>query len=591
MLAMQRCSSARGLCGSSSGACRSRFAFSTRRPSRGAVLNSSDPSTTDKPTVPDTAPASTSSSSNGTPPSTSGRASPAATPTQSRPTSTATSTSSQEEEGFSWGSFWSGPLPCKLAALLGLIVLSRVGVYVRLPGVDVDAFANTMASNGLLGYVDALSGGSISKVGRRAAEKVQGAALVGWQQQQQLMVLQVLQACLPHLPGYLHLVPSGPLGARMKHACAVNSRGSTSGSRQTCMLWPGRSDAAAVKQSTGSPGTCCHSQPIAWDPSSLWFAATPTSPPFLGALLLLCSVDPPVPADPPPPRSLPLLPPPPPPPPLPPQVGLFSLGIIPYINASIVLQLLSAAFPSLKKMQREDGPQGRARFQYYQKLAAFVFAIAQVGGGRLCMCVCVCVCVCVGWGRGVWLGVGQGLGLAPGSLWRLGMVAWTASSAAGLLAVPMVNTCCRPLRTACCLPGPTCPHVLLHCSVPHPLTCCHAPCSLQAVGQLTYIRPYVTDFSPEWLAGSSLSLVAGALGLIYIADTISELKLGNGTSVLIFANIASSLPSSVGALLAQNANDDPGNVVVYATAFFLTTLGIIYVQEAERRIPVNYSSR
>lgn len=62
------------------------------------------------------------------------------------------------------------------------------------------------------------------------------------------------------------------------------------------------------------------------------------------------------------------------------QVGLFSLGIIPYINASIVLQLMSAAFPALKKMQREEGPQGRARFQYYQKLAAFVFAIAQVGG-------------------------------------------------------------------------------------------------------------------------------------------------------------------------------------------------------------------
>jgi preprotein translocase subunit SecY len=75
------------------------------------------------------------------------------------------------------------------------------------------------------------------------------------------------------------------------------------------------------------------------------------------------------------------------------------------------------------------------------------------------------------------------------------------------------------------------------------------------------------------------------------ADTISELKLGNGTSVLIFANIASSLPSSVGALLAQNAESNPGNVAIYGVAFFLTTLGIIYVQEAERRIPVNYSSR
>lgn len=74
-------------------------------------------------------------------------------------------------------------------------------------------------------------------------------------------------------------------------------------------------------------------------------------------------------------------------------------------------------------------------------------------------------------------------------------------------------------------------------------------------------------------------------------DTISELKLGNGTSVLIFANIASSLPTSVGALLAQNTESNPTNVAIYATAFFLTTLGIIYVQEAERRIPVNYSSR
>eukprot|EP00955_Chlamydomonas_euryale_P082111 363670-Chlamydomonas_euryale.AAC.23 len=140
-------------------------------------------------------------------------------------------------------------------------------------------------------------------------------------------------------------------------------------------------------------------------------------------------------------------------------------------------------------MQREEGAQGRARFQYYQKLGAFVFAIAQ------------------------------------------------------------------------------------------------------AVGQLTYIRPYVDNFTPEWLFGSTCALVAGAMALVYIADTISELKLGNGTSVIIFAGIASALPSSVGQLVAQNAGDDPTNVVVYVVAFFLTTLGIIYVQEAERRIPINYSNR
>lgn len=68
------------------------------------------------------------------------------------------------------------------------------------------------------------------------------------------------------------------------------------------------------------------------------------------------------------------------------------------------------------------------------------------------------------------------------------------------------------------------------------------------------------------------------MALVYLADTISEMKLGNGTSVLIFANIASALPSSVTALSAQNEGGDPTNLAIYLAAFFLTTTGIIYVQ-------------
>jgi len=39
------------------------------------------------------------------------------------------------------GGFWSSGLPGKLAVMLGLVAFSRLGVYVRLPGVDVAAFA------------------------------------------------------------------------------------------------------------------------------------------------------------------------------------------------------------------------------------------------------------------------------------------------------------------------------------------------------------------------------------------------------------------------------------------------------------------
>jgi preprotein translocase subunit SecY len=180
------------------------------------------------------------------------------------------------------------------------------------------------------------------------------------------------------------------------------------------------------------------------------------------------------------------------------RVGIFSLGIVPYINASIVLQLLATAFPSLKKLQREEGPQGQARFQLYQKLLALAFA------------------------------------------------------------------------------------------------------GVQAAGQLTYVRPYVDDWSPAWAAGAGASLVAGAMILVYVADTITDLKVGNGTSVLITANIASSLPTSVGAAITQAAGDGgegsgggggATSLGLYAASFLLTTLGVVYVQEAERKIPMNYASR
>jgi preprotein translocase subunit SecY len=64
-----------------------------------------------------------------------------------------------------------------------------------------------------------------------------------------------------------------------------------------------------------------------------------------------------------------------------------------------------------------------------------------------------------------------------------------------------------------------------------------------------------------------------------LADMITELKLGNGTSILITANIASALPASVGAAVQQAADKDSSALPIYALAFFLTTLGIVYVQE------------
>lgn len=55
----------------------------------------------------------------------------------------------------------------------------------------------------------------------------------------------------------------------------------------------------------------------------------------------------------------------------------FSLGIIPFINASILIDLLTALFPSLEKLQSEEGEIGRRKLLLYKKLVSLVFAIGQ----------------------------------------------------------------------------------------------------------------------------------------------------------------------------------------------------------------------
>lgn len=86
------------------------------------------------------------------------------------------------------------------------------------------------------------------------------------------------------------------------------------------------------------------------------------------------------------------------------------------------------------------------------------------------------------------------------------------------------------------------------------------------------------SYSPDWVASNMFALVAGAMITTQLADYITELKLGNGTSVLIFANIASYLPASVGAAFTQAQNSGSSSVAIYLIAFLLTTFGIVCVQ-------------
>lgn len=101
----------------------------------------------------------------------------------------------------------------------------------------------------------------------------------------------------------------------------------------------------------------------------------------------------------------------------------------------------------------------------------------------------------------------------------------------------------------------------------------------QAIGQITYIRPYVNDFSVEWVLSSIALLVFGSVVTIFIGEKLTDFKLGNGTSLLIFTNIVSYLPASVGRTIVQALNDSNYvGLVGLVVSFFLLVLGIVYVQ-------------
>ncbi|KAJ8634687.1 hypothetical protein MRB53_008954 [Persea americana] len=172
------------------------------------------------------------------------------------------------------------------------------------------------------------------------------------------------------------------------------------------------------------------------------------------------------------------------------RLGICSLGIVPFINAQIVFQLLTQIYPKLQDLQKREGEAGRKKVLQYTRYASVGFAV------------------------------------------------------------------------------------------------------VQAIGQVLFLRPYVNDFSTEWVISSVTLLTLGSVLTTYIGERISDLKLGNGTSLLIFTSIISYLPASFGRTAAEAFQD--GNYIGLVTiivSFILLVLGIVYVQEAERKIPLNYASR
>ncbi len=131
---------------------------------------------------------------------------------------------------------------------------------------------------------------------------------------------------------------------------------------------------------------------------------------------------------------------------------------------------------------------------------------------------------------------------------------------------------------------------------------------LQAFGQArvfsgaggTPVLPYFGFSPPEHILPTISVLVAmsaGTMFAIWLGDLVSEQGIGNGLSLIIFSGIVSRVPSNMGRIWTQATIEGSGAAMgvlmlaIFVAITVLTMFVVVFVQEGERRIPVQYGKR
>ncbi|MBI3741128.1 MAG: preprotein translocase subunit SecY, partial [Chloroflexi bacterium] len=84
-----------------------------------------------------------------------------------------------------------------------------------------------------------------------------------------------------------------------------------------------------------------------------------------------------------------------------------------------------------------------------------------------------------------------------------------------------------------------------------------------------------------------LTLTAGTIFAMWLGELISEQGIGSGVSIIIFGGIVAAVPQRIGQLVQSN----PAGLIIFALITVITIVGIIYIQEGSRRIPVHYGKQ
>jgi len=87
------------------------------------------------------------------------------------------------------------------------------------------------------------------------------------------------------------------------------------------------------------------------------------------------------------------------------------------------------------------------------------------------------------------------------------------------------------------------------------------------------------------------TMTAGTMFAIWLGELITEQGIGNGLSIIIFAGIVARAPQSLLQLLSTTARPVLFDMFIFVGLSIVSVVGIVYIQEGTRRVPVQYGKR
>ncbi|OGN08351.1 MAG: preprotein translocase subunit SecY [Candidatus Yanofskybacteria bacterium RIFCSPHIGHO2_01_FULL_45_42] len=94
----------------------------------------------------------------------------------------------------------------------------------------------------------------------------------------------------------------------------------------------------------------------------------------------------------------------------------------------------------------------------------------------------------------------------------------------------------------------------------------------------------------EW-ATTILAVIAGSVFLMWLGELITEKNVGNGVSILILAGIVARFPTDIKQALFTYSSSQLFTYVGFVAIALAVIVGVIYISEAQRNIPINYAKR